>query len=265
MDQLTGINLKNYLTLLSHGSKIGGAAVGGAVGSLTGPAGTISGAAIGAAVGEACVVVLDDLAQRILSPREEQRVAGVAALAIDNIREQLLWRERRDDDFFEAGLDCPSPAEEVFEGVLLAAKQEHEQLKLPYLANFYSNLVFTPYIKKAEANFLLSIAESLTYRQFCLMSLIDQISSFSTRKEPWSKNKPMHPESHQTTLEALYLYQKQLVGSFSINEMRGENIYQPGLVIPSEAIISGPGVKLSMLLGLHAIPRDELEQLAIAW
>jgi hypothetical protein len=257
--------LKNYLSLLSHGSKIAGAAVGGAVGSLTGPAGTVAGAAVGAAVGEACVVVLDDIAQRVLSPREEQRVAGVAALAIDNIREQLLWRQRRDDDFFEAKAGSPSPAEEVFEGVLLAAKQEHEQLKLPYLANFYSNLVFMPYIKKAEANFLLSIAEGLTYRQFCLLSLIDQIASFKTRDEPWSRNKPMHPESHETTLEALYLYQKQLVGSFSINEGRGENIYQPGLVIPAFAIISGPGVKLAALLGLHAIPKVELEHIASVW
>lgn len=257
--------MKNYLTLLNHGSKIGGAAVGSAVGALTEPAGSIAGAAVGAAIGEACKVVLDDIAQRFLSPREEQRVAGVAALAIDKIRERLLWHPRRDDDFFDAGMDSPSPAEEVFEGVLLAAKHEHEQLKLPYLANFYSNLVFTPYIKKAEANFLLSIAESLTYRQFCLLSLIDQISSFSTRNEPWSQNKPMHPESHQTTLEALHLYQKQLVVSFNVNESRGENIYQPGLVIPSKAIISGPGVKLSMLLGLHAIPKDELEQLAMAW
>lgn len=257
--------MKNFRTLLSHGSKIGGAAVGSAVGSLTGPSGTVAGAAIGAAVGEACVVVLDDIAQRLLSPREEQRVAGVAALAIDNIREQLLWREKRDDDFFEGGPDSPSPAEEVFEGVLLAAKQEHEQLKLPYLANFYSNLVFAPYIKKAEANFLLGIAESLTYRQFCLLSLIDQIASFKTRETPWSVAEPMHPESHETTLEALYLYQKQLVGCFSFEEMKGAHIYEPGLVIPARSMISGPGVKLTSLLGLHTIPKEELERIAEVW
>lgn len=259
------VNLKNYLTLLGHGSKIGGAAVGAAVGFLAGPTGTAAGAVIGAAVGEACVVVLDDLAQRFLSPKEEQRVAGVAALAIDNIREQLLWRERRDDDFFEASGDSPSPAEEVFEGVLLAAKQEHEQLKLPYLANFYSNLVFMPYIKKAEANFLLNVAESLTYRQFCLLSLIDQIADFTTRDKQWSRDTPRHSESHETTLEALYLYQKQLVGSFSIEEGRGANVYEPGLVIPSRSIISGPGTKLSALLGLHTIPKVELEHLASVW
>lgn len=257
--------MKKYLKLLAQGTKIGGAAVGSAVGSLAGPEGTATGAAIGAALSEACTIVLDDLAQRFLSPKEEQRVAGVAALAIDNIREQLLWRERRDDDFFDASLGTPSPAEEIFEGVLLAAKQEHEQLKLPYLANFYSNLVFMPYIKKAEANFLLSIAESLTYRQFCLLSLTEQIASFKTRDEPWARHKPMHPQSQQITLEALSLYQKQLVVSFSIEERRGENIYQPGLVIPSQAIISGTGVKLVTLLGLHGIPNPELEDLAVAW
>lgn len=74
--------MKEYEALLNKGSQIAGAAVGGAVGSLAGPGGTLAGAAIGAAAGEACVVVLDDLAQRFLSPREEQRVGGVAALAI---------------------------------------------------------------------------------------------------------------------------------------------------------------------------------------
>lgn len=257
--------MKNYLSLLSHGSKIAGAAVGGAVGSLTGPAGTVVGAAVGAAVGEACVVVLDDLAQRILSPKEELRVAGVAALAIDNIREQLQWRERRGDDFFDAGLDSPSPAEEVFEGVLLAAKQEHEQLKLPYLANFYSNLVFMQSIKKAEANFLLGIAESLTYRQFCLLTLIDQIDSFQTRQEAWSAAKPMHPESHKLTLESLFLYQKQLVVSFDLQQMRGANIYEPGQLIPSRSMLSGPGATLCALLGIHKIPKEELECIAAEW
>lgn len=75
----------------------------------------------------------------------------------------------------------------------------------------------------------------------------------------------MHPESHETTLEALHLYQKQLVGSFSIAEGRGENVYQPGMVIPAFAMISGPGVKLAGLLGLNAIPKAELERLASVW
>jgi hypothetical protein len=257
--------VKNYLTLLNHGSKIGGAAVGGAIGSLTGPAGTATGAAVGAAVGEACVVVLDDLAQRFLSPREEQRVAGVAALAIDGIRERLLWKQRRADDFFDGDVDCPSPAEELFEGTLLAAKQEHEQLKLPYLAHFYTNLVFSPTITKQDANYLLSLAEALTYHQFCILALVDQITGFQLRSKAWENGVNVDPESFHTTQQALYLYQRQLIVSFSNERGRGANIYEAHLLVPCQAIISGLGLRLSNLLELHRIPERTLRDIAARW
>ena len=206
--------MKNYRTLLRSGTKIGGAAVGGAVGSLAGPAGTVAGAAIGAALGETCVVVLDDLANRFLSPREEQRVAGVAALAIDGIRERLLFESKRDDDFFDGNADNPSPAEELLEGVLLNAKQEHEQLKLPYLAKFYTNLVFAPYVQRAEANHLLSIVESLTYRQLCILSLASQLEKFQVRNEMWARHSVITTESLDVAQQSLYLYQRQLLISY---------------------------------------------------
>jgi hypothetical protein len=254
--------VKNYLTLLKRGSKIGGAAVGAAAGSLAGPAGTVAGAAVGEAVGEACVVVLDDLAQRYLSPKEEQRVAGVAALAIDGIRERLLWEQKRDDNFFEGDGESPSPAEELFEGVLLNAKQEHEELKLPYLANFYTNLVFAPYVQRAEANYLLSIAEALTYRQFCLMSLISQTDKFKVRDTLWAEGGAVNADSMDAAQQALYLYQRQLLISFSKEHGRGGFVYEINLVLPSEAIVSGTGKRLVDLLGLKNIPAAELSELA---
>lgn len=254
--------MKNYLTLLNHGSKIGGAAVGGAVGSLAGPAGTVAGAAIGAAVGEACVVVLDDLAQRYLSPREEQRVAGVAALAIDGIRERLHWDQKRDDDFFDADGESPSAAEELLEGVLLNAKQEHEELKLPYLASFYTNLVFAPYVQRAEANYLLSIAEALTYRQFCLMSLVSQMDEFKVRDKLWAERGTVNADSMDAAQQALYLYQRQLLISYSKEHGRGGFVYEINLVLPSEAIVSSTGKRLVDLFGLKNIPRKELRDLA---
>lgn len=257
--------MKNYLTLLNHGSKIGGAAVGGAVGSLAGPAGTVAGAAIGAAVGETCVVVLDDLANRFLSPREKQRVAGVAALAIDGIRERLLWETKRDDDFFDGDADTPSPAEELLEGVLLNAKQEHEQLKLPYLANFYTNLVFAPYVQRPEANYLLSLAESLTYRQFCLMSLVSQMEEFKVRDELWPQGGIINADSMDAAQQSLYLYQRQLLISFSKEYGRGGFVHEINLVLPSEAIVSSTGKRLVDLFGLKNIPKSELSDLARLW
>lgn len=122
-------------------------------GSQAGPLVAATGAAIGTAVGEKCAVVLDDLANRYLSPREEQRIAGVAAIAIEGVRERLLWEPRRDDDFFDGDPDNPSAAEGLFEGVLVNAKQEHGQLKVPYLAIFYTNLIFDRTVQRPEANY----------------------------------------------------------------------------------------------------------------
>ncbi len=204
--------MKNYLSLLSQGGKIGGSALGGAIGSLAGPGGTVLGAALGAAVSETCVVVLDDLANRYLSPKEQQRVAGVAALAIDGIRERLLFEGKRDDGFFESTNDSPTAAEELFEGMLLTAKQEHEQLKLPYLANFYTNLVFDSSVKRSEANYLLSLAESLTFCQFCLLGLVSakQKAAFSLRHRVWLMGDVLSEETTSIGEQAAYLNQRQL-------------------------------------------------------
>ncbi|MBA6134540.1 hypothetical protein [Pseudomonas juntendi] len=255
--------MKRYIGLLRKGTQIGGAAVGGAVGSLAGPGGTVAGAAIGAAAGEACVVVLEDLAQRFLSPREEQRVGGVAAMAIESIRERRLWDEVRDDDFFDHSGDGPSPAEEIFEGVLLSAKQEHEELKLPFLANFYANLVFTPYVQRAEANYLLAIAESLTYRQFCILSLVNRKTEFELRSALWPGGS-ISADSLDAAQQALYLYQRQLLISYSEEYGRGGFVYEVNLVLPCEAILSSTGKRLVDLLGLDAISEDELRALAKA-
>ncbi|MGV2837256.1 hypothetical protein ACNPOQ_26330, partial [Pseudomonas shirazensis] len=79
------------VSLLKKGSGIAGASVGSVVsalieGAVVGPAGT----AAGAAIAKACEFVIEDIAHRMLSSREQQKVGGVAALAIDGIRERLL-------------------------------------------------------------------------------------------------------------------------------------------------------------------------------
>lgn len=252
--------------MLNHGGKIGGAAVGGAIGSLAGPEGTLIGSALGAAVSETCVVVLGDLANRFLSPREQHRVAGVAALAIDGIRERLLFQTKRDDDFFQGGDDCPSAAEELFEGVLLSAKQEHEQLKLPYLANFYTNLIFDSSVKRSEANYLLSLAETLTFCQFCILGLRSerQAQQFSLRKRSWIFGEVLTEETISIGEQAAYLDQRQLF--FKQPETRAsDKPFKPTYALPAYTRLSSVGQRLANLMELHRIDSVELETIAKAW
>ena len=258
--------MKNYLSLLSHGGKIGGSALGGAIGSLAGPGGTVLGAALGAAVSETCVVVLDDLANRYLSPKEQQRVAGVAALAIDGIRERLLFEGQRDDGFFESRNDSPTAAEELFEGMLLTAKQEHEQLKLPYLANFYTNLVFDSSVKRSEANYLLSLAESLTFCQFCLLGLVSakQKTEFSLRRRMWILGDVLSEETTSIGEQAAYLNQRQL---FYNRPQTGnsDQRFTAAEALPGYTRLSQIGQRLADLMCLHEIDAPELEAVAKAW
>lgn len=233
------------------------------MGSLAGPLGTTVGAAVGALAQELCVVVLDDIAQRALSPREEQRVADVAALAIEAIRERLLSETKRQDDFFDGDADSPSPAAEVFEGVLLSAKQEHEQLKLPYLANFYSNLVFADQVKRSEANYLLSIVESLTYTQLCLLSIVSQSNRFTLRNQALKPGAIHNGESLDIIQQSLYLFQRQLL--FCYREEAPGQAHEVSIVIPDDAKLTTTGMRIASLCGLQQIPKEELIEVAFRW
>lgn len=255
--------MKNHLSLLKKTLGVGGAGIGAAIGALAGPGSTMVGAGAGAAVGEACKYVLDDIANRYLSPREELRVVTVATVAIGTISERLLWGEhRRGDDFFSRDSVQPSPAEELFEGVLLSAKGEHEELKLPYLANLYSNLVFAPDVSRSEANHLLTIADGLTYEQFRLLSLIDQSRKFALRSDEWRDHKLIPVESRSLAQQMLYLYQRQLLITYDEDGEIGGEIYNVDQVAPARANLSHIGRRLSNLLGLRQIPEQELKDLS---
>ncbi|MDH4583183.1 hypothetical protein E8F20_15110 [Pseudomonas sp. BN415] len=257
----------DHRALLKKGSGAASAAAGAWLGTMVaGPGpGTAAGAAAGAAVAEVSKAVLDDIANRYLSPREQVRIANTAAEAIEKIAARLLWDSRRDDGFFDVEPGWPCPAEEVFEGVLLAAKQEHEQLKLQYLSNFYANLVFDASVKAPEANHLLTLAESLTYRQLCLLSLVDQKTEYPVRDQLWPESGTIPAESLDVAQQSFYLYQRQLLLSFSKEYGRAGFVMDVARVLPTEAILSGTGKRLVSLMELWQIDKAELSVLARIW
>ena len=60
-------------------------------------------------------------------------ILGLIALAIE--REQKQGLAPHDYDFFDREVDGRTSAQELGEAVLYAARDEHEERKLPYLAN----------------------------------------------------------------------------------------------------------------------------------
>ena len=78
----------------------------------------------------------------------------------------------REDGFFEPDATPMgrSPAEEILEGTLRAAANEHEERKVWFLGAFWGNLPFREDVSRSTANFLLHLAERLTWRQFVLLA-----------------------------------------------------------------------------------------------
>lgn len=164
--------------------------VGGASGvaaglAIAGPPGAFAGAAAGPAVAS----VMKDLIHRVLSRREEKRVGGVF-IAASTAYEELLaaGATLRSDDFFDADHGDRSSAEEVFEGVFLAAKAEHQERKVPYLGYLMANIAVDDSLDAAVANWAIVTAESLTWTQFLLLAAVGRKDEFALPDGDYGKH-----------------------------------------------------------------------------
>lgn len=166
--------------------KSGASAAGAMLGAL---AGTAISTAIGVASGGVLIGVLAgslleeiikngmlDFAERHLSSRERCRVDTTLLYTINKIQElSNEGKVPREDWFHLQDETGRSSANEIFEGVLLKAKSEPQEKKLKFLGYFLANVAFNYTISPELANLFLKIADELSYRQFCYLSLIDRL------------------------------------------------------------------------------------------
>ncbi len=156
------------------GSQIVGGSAGAALGFLTGT-GPVGTAVAGAAIAPVITQGVAEFGRRLLGRREEARVGATASLIVGRVRERLEAGELpRADGFFQPRDIGRPAAEEVFEGVLLKARDAYEEKKLPLFGNLYASIAFDDSISASNANHLVSLAGQLTYRQFVILSLIGE-------------------------------------------------------------------------------------------
>jgi hypothetical protein len=156
--------------LIEGGSEIAGAVVGGALGFIGGPPGVYAGAVGGVLVTRTLKRVGQEVRRRLLGPRQEVRVGAAFAFAADEIRQRLDRGDGlREDGWFES--DGRAQADELLEGVLLNAANAYEERKVRHLGWLYASLAFDSTIGRAYANFLLQLADRLTYRELVCVAL----------------------------------------------------------------------------------------------
>ncbi len=249
--------------LIKNGSEIAGAAVGGALGFLAaGPAGAAVSGVAGVLLA-AGVRTVADFAFRQLSHREEIRVGGTAAFAINDIRERLERGDQpRGRDFFEPRDGERSSASELFEGVLQKAKNEHEEKKVRLLGNFFSNVLFSEEISLAEANQLLRLAEDLTYRQLCLLALVcrqTELKKLPLRTSDYRGDRSV-PLPVQSVLQEIFpLHGRGLAGCVNETRTTFDALLGWTDINPSGLIPTPFGVHVFVVLGLGHIPHADLE------
>lgn len=247
----------NYM--LQMGAQIAGGAVGSALGLISlNPVLTIALGGAGAAIGKG----LADAVDKQLSLKEKARTGGAAAVSLVSINEKIeQGLALRKDEFFDTDGQNRSACEEIFEGMLLSAKNEHEEKKIKYLANIFSNTVFMN-ITVGEANHLLKIANDLTFRQLCVLSLVIQKESIS-QISLGKRYLPEHQEEHLLSKNQIFLreevmdlYHKGLIYvEFKNDSLALLDCYN---IIPDNMRLTELGSVCYSMMELESIPEKDL-------
>lgn len=217
-----------------------------------GPIGAIAGGVVGTLIKYGT----EEFLSRFLTPKEVRRVGTSAEYIVNEINSKLAQNEKLNEDLFQKAIDGSSDAEELFEGVLLKAKNEYQQKKLKYISSIFVNAVFYPSMSSSIANQILNIAESLTYQEICLISLIgqNQNNKFGLRL---NDNRPEILHSFPTNLNFLIRDLRHLadLGIMRREDRMGLNNYTDPA--PGKLILSTIGKVTFHLMNLSQIPTTD--------
>jgi len=246
--------------IIDLGSEITGAATGaGLMGVLFGPEASIAGAATGTAIVYTIKNSISEFAGRLLGQREQARIGAVCRYIYAKIEENKnKGMKIREDDFFEKPPNVRSTAEEIFEGILLAAKGEYEEKKLKFLGNLFANLAFVSDIDRSQANLLIRIAQRCSYRQLCILSLFREKNPM-LRKEKY-ENEPgkMITGAKRIAIltEILDLCLQGLVAK------EPDMVNYMGNITPAEMACQTYGSALNELMELWDIEQSDIDEIA---
>lgn len=253
---------KNALVnLMTTGAELTGN-VGGALlsGYVEGIEGAVQGAVVGGMGGVLATKVMikigEEIHKRIISARENVRTGAALTFAVQKLAEKLqAGKQYRSDDFFEDSSNDRASAEEILEGIFLAAQKEYEERKVKYLGNLYASILTSEEISREHSNQLIKMLNSLSYRQLCILQLFQERR---LEKEQLISNLSKYINKADIVAEVRDLQQKGLISLVS----RWQDVDDNSIQISIEDIdITKRGVQFCDLLSLEEIPKIDLDKL----
>ena len=244
------------LDIIKFGSDIIGACTGATLGMIGTPIASIGGASLAIFLTKG----INEIAERMLSPREKTRVGAAEYLVLLGIRDNLeKGLQIRQDDFFDNYLINRSKAEELFEGIIIKCKNEYEENKIIYISNIYINVAFDSTINPNNVNQILNTVEKLSYRQLTMIALVGQNkeNQLLLRKDDY------RGELIKINNELEFLLQDfVIVNSYGLIE-RYDNtkILDVSDIIPGGMTLTSIGETYYNLLELSSLSTDDLDYL----
>jgi hypothetical protein len=267
-DQNEDSGLRDFI---GSGGQVVGQVAGAAVGILAGP---LAGAGAGAVLGEVLSRVGIELHDRVLAHRQGARAAGALATAAVRIEEHLQAGDQpRDDGFFDAGDDGRVDAEEVLEGTLLTAANAWEERKIEPLGRLFANIAFDESISPARANYLLRLAERLTYQQLAILAFIAEAQDgpylHAVAGLEMIPSEPLPAPAPEVLAQLADLSDARLVGYRNTTGEVGTSLamvetggaWKPSMVIRAD--LTDDGYTLLRLMELNRLPRGDIEGVLI--
>lgn len=212
----------------------------------TGPNGGLLALLLSPTLSTVLDAIYKEFETRFLSPREKYRIDWVSVRALKEIESRIDGGATlRDDGFFTNTSEGRTKAEEIFESVLLKAKDQYQESKLGHFGEFFGRVGFAS-TSPALANHLLNTAETLSYRQFQLLAHVSNVSVFDG--EPLRGRKHALAELQAFRDEEMMLLDKAEFGGVSFLSTLGR--YQSQL--------SEMGREFVDLFAINQIPAHEL-------
>ena len=207
-----------------------------------------------------------NLVNLFTSQRQSKRITDVTEFALNEIRRRLEDGERlRDDGFFDKTIDR-SDAEEVFEDVLLKARDEPQEKKIPYIGRLFENGCFDASIDSDTLHFLCKESENLTYRQLCIIKIAHEMRErrYPLRSKSFQNlitikdiRRNTTPEQFSALIECVVLRDKGYL-AFSFSTTPGIELEVLKYIIPNTMESLPTGTMMYEHMNLKSIPEADV-------
>lgn len=205
------------------------------------------------------VPVLIDYGTRSLSVNERRRTVDVGHYTLREIERHLNEGHKpRTDGFLNITPEVRSSAQELCEGILELSRSEHQEAKLPYIGHLYASVLFTNNVSPGEAERLLRVLKSLTYREMCILALLSGASGANGLRTNCLDKVGGSDELASLMQECFELEGRCLLSQ--VNHGQAPHYGAPSWihVVPANLRVTTHGMRLVELSGLPEIPEKDV-------